>query len=393
MTDIAAPAARNAPEANPAPPTGAPETSAAARAELDLPELNMLWARGREFLGTELAVMGGAMTWVSERNLVAAISNAGGFGVIASGSMTPELLDAEIAATASFTSKPFGVNLITMHPRLAALIEVCIARRVGHVVLAGGIPPAAAIRRLRDAGARAICFAPAYAIARKLVRAGAEAIVIEGSEAGGHIGPVSTAVLAQEMLPHLTEVPVFVAGGIGRGEAMVSYLEMGAAGVQLGTRFVCAHESIAHPRFKRAFIRATARDAVPSAQLDARFPVIPVRALANAATERFRETQRAVIDRFNHGELSHKEAQLEIEHFWAGALRRAVIDGDVEGGSLMAGQSVGMVTREQSTAEILAELVEQAQAMLAARRARFSRRSQSAGSAWPETVSAKAVAE
>ncbi len=129
---------------------------AAARAELDA-----LWARGRAFLGTELAIMGGAMTWVSERNLVAAISNAGGFGVIASGSMSPELLDAEIAATASLTSKPFGVNLITMHPQLAELIDVCLARRVGHVVLAGGIPATAAIQRLRDGGARVICFAPA----------------------------------------------------------------------------------------------------------------------------------------------------------------------------------------------------------------------------------------
>lgn len=331
----------------------------AARAELD-----RLWHRGRSFLGTDLAIMGGAMTWVSERHLVAAISNAGGFGVIASGSMSPDLLDREIEATSGLTEKPFGVNLITLHPRLPELIDVCIARRVGHVVLAGGIPGGAAIERVRAGGARAVCFAPALAIARKLVRLGAEAIVIEGGEAGGHIGPVSTAVLAQEILPHVGEVPVFVAGGIGRGEAMLSYLQMGAAGVQLGTRFVCAFESIAHPMFKRAFVRAAARDAVPSIQLDARFPVIPVRALANPATERFREVQGAVIERFNRGELSQKDAQLEIEHFWAGALRRAVIDGDVENGSLMAGQSVGMVTREQSTADIIGELLGQALALI-----------------------------
>ena len=333
-------------------------------------ELDRLWARGRGFLGSERAVMGGAMTWVSERNLVAAISNAGGFGVIASGSMSPDLLDREIAATATLTDRPFGVNIITMHPQLDGLIDVCLARMVSHVVLAGGLPPSAAIARIRDGGARAVCFAPALVIARKLVRSGAEAIVIEGSEAGGHIGPVSTAVLAQEVLPHVTEVPVFVAGGIGRGEAILSYLEMGAAGVQLGTRFVCAHESIAHPRFKRAFIRASARDAVPSPQLDTRFPVIPVRAIANPATERFVATQRAVIERFTRGELSQKDAQLEIEHFWAGALRRAVIDGDVEGGSLMAGQSVGLVTREQSAVDILDELVAQALAVIEARRRR-----------------------
>ena len=335
-------------------------------------EFDRLWARGRAFLGTDLAIMGGAMTWVSERNLVAAISNAGGFGVIASGSMSPELLDREIAATEALSERPFGVNLITMHPQLMELIEVCIEHHVGHVVLAGGIPSGAAIQRIRSGGARVLCFAPALALAKKLVRMGADAIVIEGSEAGGHIGPVTTAVLAQEVLPHLTEVPVFVAGGIGRGEAILSYLEMGASGVQLGTRFVCAFESIAHPQFKRAFIRASARDAVASVQLDARFPVIPVRALANPATERFREVQRQVIERFNRGELSQKDAQLEIEHFWAGALRRAVIDGDVEAGSLMAGQSVGLVTREQSTAEILAELVEQALVAMAGRDRRFT---------------------
>src|SRR5206468_8800796 len=153
----------------------------------------------------------------------------------------------------------------------------------------------------------------------------------------------------------------------GRGEAILGYLEMGAAGCQLGTRFVCATESIAHPRFKQAFLRASARDAVLSVQLDPRFPVIPVRALFNEASKRFLEFQRSVIDRFNGGEVDLKAAQLEIEHFWAGALRRAVIDGDLENGSIMAGQSVGMVTAEQTTAEILDDLVAQAEAVLATR--------------------------
>jgi enoyl-[acyl-carrier protein] reductase II len=212
-----------------------------------------------------------------------------------------------------------------------------------------------------------MAFAPAVAFAKKLVRMGIDGLVIEGTEAGGHIGAVSTSVLTQEILPAVTEVPVFVAGGIGRGEAILGYLEMGAAGCQLGTRFVCAFESIAHVNFKQAFLRASARDAVPSVQLDPRFSVIPVRALANAATKRFIETQRSVIERFNRGEIDQKSAQLEIEHFWAGALRRAVIDGDVDNGSLMAGQSVGMVGEEQATAAILRELVDQAVAALSAR--------------------------
>ena len=254
-----------------------------------------------------------------------------------------------------------------MHPELEALIDVCLDHRVGHVVLAGGMPPAAAIARVKKGGAKVVCFAPALVLARKLARSGVDAIVIEGMEAGGHIGPVSTSVLAQEILPVIRDVPVFVAGGIGRGEAILGYLEMGAAGCQLGTRFVCAAESIAHPRFKQAFIRAAARDAVPSVQLDPRFPVIPVRALANDGTRRFTEFQRQVIERVNRGAVDQKAAQLEIEHFWAGALRRAVIEGDVENGSVMAGQSVGMVTDEQPTAVILQELVDQALAALEAR--------------------------
>jgi enoyl-[acyl-carrier protein] reductase II len=311
--------------------------------------------------------MGGAMSWVSERTLVAAISNAGGFGVIACGSMGPALLEAEIAATQERTQKPFGVNLITMHPQLDELIQVCIRAGVTHIVLAGGIPPGPAVRAVKDGGAKLIAFTPALVLARRLVKSGADALVIEGSEAGGHIGPVSLTVLAQEILPHLREVPVFVAGGLGRGEAILSYLEMGASGAQLGTRFAASAESIAHANFKRAFMRANARDALPSVQLDARFPVIPVRGLVNEGTKRFLEVQAATIGRFQAGELSREAAQLEIEHFWAGALRRAVIEGDVENGSVMAGQSVGMVTREQSVGEIVGELVEQAVRAIAAR--------------------------
>ena len=336
---------------------------AAARAELD-----RLWARGTAFLGCEYALLGGAMSWVSERHLVAAISNAGGFGVIACGSMGPDLLAREIAATQALTSKPFGVNLITMHPQLDDLVRVCLEAKVSHVVLAGGIPPGGAVRAVKDGGARLIAFAPALVLARRLVRSGADALVIEGSEAGGHIGPVSLTVLAQEILPHIKDVPVFVAGGLGRGEAILAYLEMGASGAQLGSRFAATTESIAHANFKRAFIRANARDAIPSIQLDERFPVIPVRGLVNEGTKRFLVHQAETRDRFQAGELTKEEAQLAIEHFWAGALRRAVIDGDVENGSVMAGQSVGMVTAEQTTASVIAELVDQAVAALRARR-------------------------
>ena len=331
-------------------------------------ELDRLMARGAAFFGSRYAIMGGAMSWVSERHLVAALSNAGAFGVIACGAMEPPRLAEEIAGTQALTDKPFGVNLITMHPRLDQLVDVCLEAKVGHIVFAGGIPPGSAIKKAKDGGAKVVCFAPALVLAKRMIRSGADALVIEGSEAGGHIGPVSLNVLAQEILPHITEVPVFVAGGIGRGEAIVSYLEMGAAGAQLGTRFVCATECIAHPAFKQAFIRGNARDAMPTVQLDEAFPVIPVRALQNAGTKRFLEFQAETIRRFKAGEVEKDAAQLDIEHYWAGALRRAVIDGDVENGSLMAGQSVGMVTKEQPAAEIIRELIDQAAAAIAARR-------------------------
>ncbi len=328
-------------------------------------ELDALSARGRKFLGVRHALMGGAMSWLSERHLVSATSNCGAFGVIATGSLSPGELRAEIKETAARTDKPFGVNVIIMHPELDELLQVCIDGGVGHVVLAGGLPPRAATEKLKGAAVKVITFAPTLTVAKKLMRQGVDAFIIEGMEAGGHTGPVATSVLCQEILPHLRDVPVFVGGGIGRGDAIALYMKMGAAGCQIGTRIVCATESVAHENFKKVILHAKARDAQLSVQLDPDFPVIPVRALINKATDNFFDTQRDAIARHRAGELDQKEAQLVIERFWAGSLRRAVIDGDIEQGSLMAGQSVGMVEREQPVAEIVEELMAQAVEALA----------------------------
>ncbi|MFM5886510.1 MAG: NAD(P)H-dependent flavin oxidoreductase, partial [Novosphingobium sp.] len=256
--------------------------------------------------------------------------------------------------------------LITMHPMLFDLIAVCARHKVSHVVLAGGIPPKGSVEAIKEFGGKVLVFAPTLALAKKLLRSGADALVIEGSEAGGHIGPVATSVLAQEFLPELAEDHVvFVAGGIGHGDMIAAYLEMGASGVQLGTAFACASESIAHPLFKKAFFRANARDAVASVQVDPRLPVIPVRALKNKGTEEFTAKQREVAQLLDEGKVDMGEAQLQIEHFWAGALRRAVIDGDVENGSLMAGQSVGMVNAEEPVTTIMGRLMDQSETALA----------------------------
>lgn len=322
--------------------------------------LQRLWQRGCDFIGRPTAIVGGAMTWVSNPTLTAAISDAGGLGVLACGAMTPDLLEQSIASTQKLTTQPFGVNLIVMHPDLNQLVDVCVAAKVPHVMLAGGMPTASTIGSLRQGPAKIWAFASAYVLGVKLQRMGVDALIVEGHEAGGHIGPISTTVLMQEMQPLMNNIPVFVAGGIGRGDIITAYLRMGAAGCQLGTRFVCSHESPAHPAFKNAMIQARARDAVVSSAVDPLFPVIPVRALANQATKAFQDFQVETIAKYHAGELDLLSAQLAIEHFWAGALRRAVMDGDVEKGSIMAGQSVTFVEKEQSAQEIIDELVQQA---------------------------------
>ena len=324
--------------------------------------LDKLWKKGTDFLGSKYSILCGAMSWISEHNLVTAISQAGGFGIIACGSMSADLLKKEILLTKQLIGdKAFGVNIIIMHPDIYDLLDVCIEQEVSHVILAGGIPMKEMISYIKKKGIKAISFAPVLSIAKRLIRNGIDALIIEGMEAGGHIGPISTSVLAQEILPYMQDtVPIFVAGGIGHGSAIVNYLQMGASGCQMGTIFACAYESIAHPNFKKALIQANSRDTVVSVQLSENFPVIPVRVIKNEAAQQFASFQQNVIEEFNNNHLAKEEAQLKIEHYWAGSLRKAVIDGDVTHGSLMAGQSVGMVINQSKVQEIMQRLIEQA---------------------------------
>ena len=324
--------------------------------------LSRLFTRGCDFLGVEYPILGGAMSWISESNLVSAISNAGGFGVIAGGNMPIELFRDEIAKTYEKTDRPFGVNLITIAPNFRHHLAHILDMEFPFVIFAGGLPPRDAIQKAKEAGCKVICFAPTVGIARQLIRLGVDALVIEGREAGGHIGPVSTSVLAEQILPETPEVPVFVAGGIGTGRLMVHFLLMGSAGVQLGTKFAVADESPAHDNFKDALIRASAKDAQPTAQFDPRVPVIPVRAISNEGTRDFTTLQLGLVAQLERGALTSREASMKLEEFWIGGLKKAAIDGDIEGGSLMAGQSVGLVKDRKSVAESIAELLEEAAA-------------------------------
>jgi enoyl-[acyl-carrier protein] reductase II len=334
------------------------------------------WRRGTELLGSRYAIIGGAMTWVSDCRLVSAISNAGAFGVLAGGALTAEELDREIIATRAATERPFGVNLIRLSPHYKAQLECCFDQRVGVLIIGGGILDGAEFARAKHAGAKLLAFAPSLAAAKHAIRHGADGLIAEGCEAGGHVGPLTTAMLIQLLLPVLHRVPVFVAGGIGRGEMIAHYLNLGAAGCQLGTRFVAAHESRVHPRAKAAYLKAAGRDAKLAVQVDPNFQVHPVRAIANAAALDFIAHQHDVIHRHRAGLLSKVEAQSAIEHFWAGRLRRAVIDGDIENGSLMAGQSVEFLRREESVSEIIGTLLAQMAHILAP--TRLSR------SSWPD---------
>ncbi len=332
---------------------------------MELQYLPKVWKKGTDFLGTRYAILCGAMTWVSEANLVSAISNAGGFGVIAGGNMPPDMLAEEIRKTREKTPFPFGVNMITVAPNFRSHIEIVVREQVPFAIFAGSIPSGRDIEQVKSSGAKVMCFAPVLSLAKRLIKQGVDALIIEGNEAGGHIGPVATSILAQEFLLNIKEVPVFIAGGIGTGEMIAQYLALGASGAQLGTRFVVAEECIAHPRFKEAFIRAHARDAMPTTQFDPSLPTIPVRAITNEGTQDFNRLQLELLSKVKSGELSKEDGQVKLEEFWVGALRRAVIDGDIEHGSLMAGQSVAFTKKIQPVAEIIEELVSGAERMIA----------------------------
>jgi enoyl-[acyl-carrier protein] reductase II len=329
--------------------------------------------KGREFLGCRYPIMCGAMTWVSDPKLVSTIGSAGGFGLLAGGNAPVEVLRSQIEEARELSDGPFGVNIITLAPAYRSHLDLACDMGCGTVVFAGGIPKKSEIQQARESGAKVICFASTSQLALKLVERGADALMLEGSEAGGHIGPVALSVLIQQILFQVDSVPIFIAGGIATGRMMAHLLMMGAAGVQMGTRFVMAEECVAHPDFKESFRKARARDALATPQFDGRLPVIPVRALKNQGSVEFGKLQLELLHRLDNELIGREEAQFEVERFWAGALREAVIDGDVTKGSLMAGQSVGLVDEIKPMKDIVLELVEDAETDMQRLKIEFSR--------------------
>lgn len=339
--------------------------------QLSTHELDRLWMRGKEFLGVQYPLMCGAMTWISDFKLVKAVHDNGGFGILAGGNMPPDLFEDEVDRCIEHLDKPFAVNLITIAPNFEQHKAILAKKDVPFVVFAGNFPKRRDVQQMKDSGKKTLSFASTMSIADQMIRFGIDALMLEGSEAGGHIGHVSLAILLQQVLFEQPPIPVFVAGGIARGKMMAHLLLMGADGCQLGTRFAMSEECCAHPRMKEAFVKARAREAVETPQYDRRLPVVAVRALRNKSSDEFGALQLDLLKKLNAGDISREEAQIQVESFWMGGLRKAVIDGDVDGGSLMAGQSVGLVSRVQPMRDIFSDLIQEAEEELIATKKRL----------------------
>ena len=319
---------------------------------------------GREFLGCKYPIMCGAMTWISDPNLVCAVGEAGGFGLLAGGNAPADVLRKQIIEAREMSKAPFGVNVITLAPSYNDHVDLVCDLGCEFVVFAGGIAKKSEIEQVKESGAKVICFASTAPLAHMLIERGADALILEGSEAGGHIGPVALSVLIQQILFEVDSVPIFIAGGIATGRMMAHLLMMGAAGTQMGTRFVMSEECNAHPKFKEAFKRARARDAIATPKFDNRIHAIPVRALKNEGTIEFAKLQLELLHKLDNHLIDREEAQFEIERFWIGALKNAAVDGDITKGSLMAGQSVGLVNAILPLKDIMAEMAKDAEAEL-----------------------------
>jgi len=327
--------------------------------------LTPMFKRGSEFLGTRYPIICGAMTWVSEPKLVSTVCNNGCFGCIAGGNAPTEILAGQIEETRKLTNGNFGVNLITIAPSYKEHLAMLKDAKVPYIIFAGSFPKEREVAEAKATGAKVMCFASTISIADRMIRFGADAIILEGSEAGGHIGHVSSMILIQQLLfKYADTLPIFVAGGVATGKMMAHLMLMGAAGVQLGTRFVMTEECTVHPKFKEVFLKANARDAIATPQYDSKLPVVAVRALKNKGMQKFGALQLQLLRELEAGTIHRQQAQEEVEKFWVGALRKAAVDGDIDSGSLMAGQAVGLMDKILPISDMICELLTDANAEL-----------------------------
>ncbi len=299
-----------------------------------------------ELLGIKYPILQGGMAWVSTAKLAAAVSEAGGLGIIGSGHNDARWVREQITKTRELTEKPFGVNVMMMSPHVEQVMEVIFDEKVP-VITTGAGNPAKFIPRLKEVGTKVIPVIPSVALAQRLEKAGVDAVVAEGMESGGHIGELTTMALVPQVVDGVS-IPVIAAGGIADGRGLAAALVLGAAGVQIGTRFMCADECEIHDNIKQMILKARDRDTAVSGRITGH----PVRALKNKLTRQYEE-------------LEKKCAPVEdLEKLGIGRLRAAMIEGDTENGTVACGQVAGMVTRIQPAGEIVQEIMEGAESVL-----------------------------
>lgn len=299
-----------------------------------------------ELLQIEYPIIQGGMAWVAEHHLAAAVSEAGGFGLIGAASASPEIVREEIRKAKELTDKPFGVNIMLLNPNADEVAKIVVEEGIQAVTTGAGNPEKY-MPMWKEAGVKVIPVVASVAMAKRMERYGADAVVAEGMEAGGHIGNQTTMALIPQIVDAVN-IPVIAAGGIGDGRGVAASFMLGAEGVQMGTRFVVADESIVHDNYKDRIVKAKDIDSVVTGQSTGH----PVRCLRNQMTKEYIKKEQEGVP-FE-----------ELERMTLGSLRKAVMDGDILNGTVMAGQIAGLVSKRQSCKEILQEIMTEAEKLL-----------------------------
>ncbi len=295
-----------------------------------------------KLLNIDYPIIQGGMAWVATAELAAAVSNAGGLGIIAAGNAPADVIEKEIKKIKQFTDRPYGINVMLLSPFVEEIIDLVVRERVP-VITTGAGNPGKYIEVLKSVNTKVIPVVPSVALAQRIERLGADAVIAEGTEAGGHIGELTTMVLVPQIVDAI-KIPVIAAGGIADGRGMVASFALGAEGVQVGTRFVCSNECIVHEKYKNKILKAKDRDTIVTGRSTGH----PVRVLRNKLTREF--------DRLEKAGASIEE----IEKLGAGKLRLSVVEGDIENGSVMAGQSAGLIRNIKSCKDIIEDMVMEA---------------------------------
>ncbi|HEN9428473.1 TPA: enoyl-[acyl-carrier-protein] reductase FabK [Streptococcus agalactiae] len=311
-----------------------------------------------ELLNIKYPIFQGGMAWVADGDLAGAVSKAGGLGIIGGGNAPKEVVKANIDKIKSMTDKPFGVNIMLLSPFVDDIVDLVIEEGV-KVVTTGAGNPGKYMERFHEAGITVIPVVPSVALAKRMEKLGADAIITEGMEAGGHIGKLTTMTLVRQVVDAVT-IPVIAAGGIADGRGAAAGFMLGADAVQVGTRFVVAKESNAHPNYKAKILKAKDIDTAVSAQVVGH----PVRALKNKLVTTYSQAEKDYLA----GRISINE----IEELGAGALRNAVVDGDVINGSVMAGQIAGLIKSGETCQEILEDIYSGARQVILSEASRWS---------------------